>query len=228
MVVVCGKCQRKFNLDDAKIPETGVKVRCSKCGFTFQVQKSAPPQEDKPQAPAAGSRPAAPAASPRVAPEAKKAAIVPKDEDFSDIFQPADSSPVVPAAPAAPKAPAIPEAKDEFRDLFSDEGKSPDSSTEDVFGDIFETSPAEEPTAPPPRVSAPAPPRAPEPEGFDSDQMGQEFKLDELGSADENGFDSPGANAEAGIAPPPPPIGVPPPPLPPELWMLTVAVASLW
>ena len=218
MIVACGKCQRKFNLDDAKIPEGGVKVRCSKCGFTFQVQKSAPPQEDKPQAPAAGprpaapaagSRPAAPAASPRVAPEAKKAAIVPKDEDFSDIFQPVDSSPAV---PAASKAPAVPEANDEFRDLFSEEGKSPDSSTEDVFGDIFETSPAEEPAAPSPRVSAPAPPKAPEPEGFDSDQMGQEFKLDELGSADENGFDSPGANAEAGIAPPPPPMQSAPPP----------------
>lgn len=217
MVVICGKCQRKFNLDDAKIPETGVKVRCSKCGFTFLVQKPAPPQAEKPKAPAASPRPPAPAAAtapPRVAPEAKKAAIVPKDEDFADIFQPEDSA----AAPAAPAA------EDEFRDLFSEEGKSSDASTEDVFGDIFETSSPEEPAAPAPRASAPAipkapgpkkapepakapePRKAPEPEESDDGQMGQEFKLDEFGSTDEGGFDSPAAAADADPAPAPPPV----------------------
>lgn len=216
MVVVCGKCQRKFNLDDAKIPEAGVKVRCSKCGFTFLVQKPATSQADKPKAPAASPRPtapAAPAAPPRVAPEAKKASIVPKDEDFADIFQPANSPTAAPAAPAA---------DDEFRDLFSEEGKSQDSSTEDAFGDIFETSSSEEPAAPPPRATAPPkapeprrasepakapePQRAPDPEGFGDDQMGQEFKLDEFGSDDEGGFDSPVAETAAAIASIPPPV----------------------
>ncbi|MDD5224595.1 MAG: zinc-ribbon domain-containing protein [bacterium] len=217
MVVVCGKCQRKFNLDDAKIPEAGVKVRCSKCGFTFLVQKPAPPQAEKPKAPAASPRPAAPAAAaapPRVAPDAKKSAIIPKDEDFADIFQPEDApaAPAAPATQAAPAASAAPEAEDEFRDLFAEEGKSPDSSPEDVFGDIFETSSPEEPAGPPPRASAPAIPKAPaprkasKPEEPDDGQMGQEFKLDEFGSTDEGGFESPVAAAGTDIAPASPPV----------------------
>jgi len=200
MVVVCGKCQRKFNLDDAKIPEGGVRVRCSKCGFTFRVQKLTPPPEEKPLAPAPRPRPAAPsapAAPPPPAPEPKKAAIIPKDEDFVDIFQPEDSPP------------AAPPADDEFRDLFSEEEKPKDSATEDAFADIFETSPAEE-KAPPPQAStpplprpAPEPRKAPEPEGFDVDQMGQEFKLDEFEDSPAGDFESTGAEAVKEAFPPP-------------------------
>jgi predicted Zn finger-like uncharacterized protein len=37
MVVTCASCLTKFNLDDAKIPPHGVKVRCSRCKNVFYV-----------------------------------------------------------------------------------------------------------------------------------------------------------------------------------------------
>ncbi len=42
MIVQCGKCQTKYNLPDAKIPEAGAKVKCSKCGNVFLAQKPRP------------------------------------------------------------------------------------------------------------------------------------------------------------------------------------------
>jgi predicted Zn finger-like uncharacterized protein len=44
MVVTCASCLTKFNLDDAKIPPHGVKVRCSRCKNVFYV---VPPPETK-------------------------------------------------------------------------------------------------------------------------------------------------------------------------------------
>jgi predicted Zn finger-like uncharacterized protein len=46
MIVECEECQAKFKLDDAKVPEKGIKVRCSKCKHVFVVQKPAPPVEE--------------------------------------------------------------------------------------------------------------------------------------------------------------------------------------
>jgi predicted Zn finger-like uncharacterized protein len=43
MIVQCANCQTKYNLPDAKIPEAGAKVKCSKCGNVFVAKKSAPP-----------------------------------------------------------------------------------------------------------------------------------------------------------------------------------------
>jgi predicted Zn finger-like uncharacterized protein len=45
MILQCEQCNTKFRLDDAKIKEGGVKVRCSKCKHVFVVQKEAPQEE---------------------------------------------------------------------------------------------------------------------------------------------------------------------------------------
>ncbi len=45
MIVQCDQCNAKFRLDDAKIKEGGVKVRCSKCKNIFVVQQEAPAEE---------------------------------------------------------------------------------------------------------------------------------------------------------------------------------------
>ena len=37
MIGQCGQCKTKFRLDDAKIKDKGVKVRCSKCRHVFTV-----------------------------------------------------------------------------------------------------------------------------------------------------------------------------------------------
>jgi predicted Zn finger-like uncharacterized protein len=45
MIVQCDQCNAKFKLDDAKIKEGGVKVRCSKCKHIFVVEKETPAEE---------------------------------------------------------------------------------------------------------------------------------------------------------------------------------------
>ena len=45
MIVQCDQCNARFKLDDAKIKESGVKVRCSKCKNVFIVRKETPPDE---------------------------------------------------------------------------------------------------------------------------------------------------------------------------------------
>jgi predicted Zn finger-like uncharacterized protein len=39
MIIQCEQCQTKFRLDDSKIKENGVKVRCAKCRHVFTVKK---------------------------------------------------------------------------------------------------------------------------------------------------------------------------------------------
>ena len=39
MVVSCQKCHTRFQLDEARIPKKGVRVRCSKCKHAFFVGK---------------------------------------------------------------------------------------------------------------------------------------------------------------------------------------------
>lgn len=46
MIIQCDNCNTKFRLDDSKITETGVRVRCSRCSHTFIVHKEAPADDD--------------------------------------------------------------------------------------------------------------------------------------------------------------------------------------
>lgn len=43
MIVECGHCHAKYNIDDKKIPASGVKVRCKKCGNVIYIRKPAAP-----------------------------------------------------------------------------------------------------------------------------------------------------------------------------------------
>ena len=52
MIVVCEGCTRRFQVDDARIPARGARVRCKRCNHRFHVMPSA-----------AGTGAAAPAAS---------------------------------------------------------------------------------------------------------------------------------------------------------------------
>lgn len=44
MIIVCEHCQTQFHLDDAKVPEGGTRVRCSRCRHAFFVE---PPSSDE-------------------------------------------------------------------------------------------------------------------------------------------------------------------------------------
>lgn len=45
MIIQCEKCQTRFRLDDSRVTDKGVKVRCTKCKQVFTVQKSEPDTE---------------------------------------------------------------------------------------------------------------------------------------------------------------------------------------
>ncbi len=46
MIITCASCLTKFNLDDSRIPEEGVKVRCSRCKHVFYVVPPPKTQEE--------------------------------------------------------------------------------------------------------------------------------------------------------------------------------------
>jgi len=46
MIIQCDNCNTKFRLDDSKITESGVRVRCSRCSHTFIVRKEPPADDD--------------------------------------------------------------------------------------------------------------------------------------------------------------------------------------
>ena len=48
MIVQCDQCQAKYRIDDAKVGEKGVKVRCTKCQNSFIVKKEAPSEATAP------------------------------------------------------------------------------------------------------------------------------------------------------------------------------------
>ena len=45
MIIKCEQCQTRFRLDDSKVTDKGVKVRCAKCKHVFSVQKEQPEPE---------------------------------------------------------------------------------------------------------------------------------------------------------------------------------------
>jgi len=55
MIIQCEKCQTRFRLDDSRVKDKGVKVRCTKCKHVFRVQKEVPEEESLSQQFAAGA-----------------------------------------------------------------------------------------------------------------------------------------------------------------------------
>lgn len=62
MIIQCDHCSAKFRMDDAKLANGPVKVRCAKCKEVFVVGREEPPTEAE-QAPSAAVPPPSPAAS---------------------------------------------------------------------------------------------------------------------------------------------------------------------
>jgi len=46
MIIQCEQCLTKFKLDDARIKDKGVRVRCAKCRHVFTVTKQQNLQAD--------------------------------------------------------------------------------------------------------------------------------------------------------------------------------------
>ncbi len=82
MIVQCDECKTKFRLDDSKVPEKGVKVRCSKCKNVFIVRREeAPPAESDAAftGPAAGAEEPAPSPEEPSVEESKRAEGIPEE-----------------------------------------------------------------------------------------------------------------------------------------------------
>ena len=49
MIVTCESCSTQFQLDDAKIPKSGLQVQCSRCDHVFFTGPQACPDVDSPE-----------------------------------------------------------------------------------------------------------------------------------------------------------------------------------
>ncbi len=47
MIIDCEQCSTKFKLDDERIPEDGIRVRCSRCQHAFFVKRPGTSWEDQ-------------------------------------------------------------------------------------------------------------------------------------------------------------------------------------
>ena len=53
MIVTCERCSTQFRLDDKRVPEQGVRVRCSRCKYAFRVELPVSGEEERIQRAAA-------------------------------------------------------------------------------------------------------------------------------------------------------------------------------
>lgn len=112
MVIVCQKCQTRFQLDESRIPRKGARVRCSRCKHAFVV---APPgaHDETIHGLAAEAartgRPAVPEPTADLPPPARRAGRAASGEEGEDDWQFNIEPPSAPAAPA-PSRPAPPAA----------------------------------------------------------------------------------------------------------------------
>lgn len=104
MIIQCEQCRTKFKLDDERVSDRGVKVRCAKCRHIFTVRKeigqaSAPPVEVMPDLAAIAAAPPVVAADETVrmsfapAPEPEVPAFAPEPEVAFDFGTPPVEAP---------------------------------------------------------------------------------------------------------------------------------------
>lgn len=161
MNVTCPNCASVFRVDPSKIPEAGVRARCSICSAVFAVRREDGAQE-QPAAAAAAPRSAAPApsmapappppappqAAPRVEPVRPAAPAHPMPSGASAIPAP----PAAPPRPASFPPPAVP--------MGSPRPAAPAGSPAGTGSPAAPPAPATRPAAAMP-AAPPAPPSAP-------------------------------------------------------------------
>jgi predicted Zn finger-like uncharacterized protein len=186
MIVKCEQCQTRFKIPDDKVTDRGVKVKCTKCGHTFRVNRQG-------QVSAAG--PAAPAAPAPDDPFARfGAAAEPTGADLTKpgVFSLGVEATRLPELAPRPPAAALPPAPAPF-----DFGAiAPPAAAAAPF-DFGSLAP---PVVPAPRAPVPAPAAAPSPFDFSS-----------LGPPPAPPAASPFNFGSLGPSPSPAPVAPPPP-----------------
>lgn len=109
--VDCESCKATYQVDERRIPLTGLKMRCPKCGHTFLVKIEGGVAVVKPiQAGGVGGAAPPPSSKPESAPKSPAAAL--QDDPFADL-----PSPVKAGMPPAAR-PALPPTQQERRPLL--------------------------------------------------------------------------------------------------------------
>lgn len=98
MIVECSNCHAKYNVDESKIPDTGIKVKCHKCQSIIFIEKEEAVPKPKPPEPAVETAPPEPAVE--TAPPEPAPATTPPPEAPTE--SPAPVPPVQPAMPSQP------------------------------------------------------------------------------------------------------------------------------
>ncbi|MDI1448583.1 zinc-ribbon domain-containing protein, partial [Polyangium sp. 6x1] len=93
--VECDSCKSPYAVEERRIPATGLKMRCSKCGTSILVKK--------PAAPAAGLGDGEEIDLP--------SPVAPRAKGGTEPLLPRPAPGKAPAAPLAPKPPVLPAAK---------------------------------------------------------------------------------------------------------------------
>ncbi|HBZ72223.1 MAG TPA: hypothetical protein DEP35_21815 [Deltaproteobacteria bacterium] len=127
MIVACERCRTRFQLDDARVPEGGVRVRCSRCKHAFFVTRPGTSQDDLVHA-AASEAAARPTSAP--GPTQDLSAALPKDGALSSAtLQFGGRIPPPRSARSSdgesPPAPAGEQGDDESDWQFNDERPAP-------------------------------------------------------------------------------------------------------
>ena len=165
MIIQCEKCLTKFRLDDSKVADRGVKVRCTKCKHVFTVGKEQPEPEAIESAPAPEQFTAAASQAevPATAPALQEAESRPPSVSAFEIdivppagstYSPVDSTVNVPpgSAPASPEEDEFPfsGAEDDLVSMREPDGVSPAAGVIDFDSFDFGGSIPEEAGAAPP------------------------------------------------------------------------------
>lgn len=121
MIIQCDHCSAKFRIDDAKLANGAVRVRCAKCKEVFVVESDAPPVETVPTPPVVPPAPA------------------PAQPDFSiDSFGESGDFSFDQVQPSAKSATAVPSpAADEFDWNDSSSSMGTSGATADFDGSSF-------------------------------------------------------------------------------------------
>ena len=81
MIVECSHCHTKYNIDEKKVPASGVKVRCQKCQNIIFVKKEEPTPPLMPEVPTEVTKPPEPEAPKPAEPE------IPKEAERPQVFE---------------------------------------------------------------------------------------------------------------------------------------------
>lgn len=144
MVIECSKCHARYNVDEGKIPPSGVKVRCHKCQNIIVIQKTPAQPEPAPVLPETPITHPEPPPSPPTEPEAP---------DVSAPEPPSVPEPQIPE----PAQPDIPQKEPPVAPGQADVSAPEETPSEPPEPDVPDVVPPE------PEPPEPTPPAADEP-----------------------------------------------------------------